>query len=201
MLALHGEAEGLGTDFAFNTKFTRAIVRKGGFTITASDLDGEVTELSCSTLINCAGHGAHESAASVQGYDATRLPPRFMAKGSYCSVSGRSPFTHLVYPVPVSGALGIHATLDIGGALRFGPDIQWVETIEYSLSPDLPEKFSAAVEKYWPGVSDRELLPSYCGIRPKIHGPKVGYADFLIQNEAQHGIAGLINLFGLESPD
>lgn len=148
-------------------------------------------DITCTSLINAAGHGAHDAATGVDGVSPARLPPRFLAKGNYCSVSGKSPFTHLVYPVPVAGALGIHATLDMGGAVRFGPDIQWITGFDYGLPDGLPEKFSAAVESYWPGVRDRTLSPSYCGIRPKVHGPEKSAADFIIQGEAEHGIAGL----------
>jgi L-2-hydroxyglutarate oxidase LhgO len=200
MLALQGEAETLGAGFAFNTSYTHARRQEGVFIIAATGANGEISELTCAALINCSGHGGHDVAMSVQAYQPERLPPRFLAKGNYCSVSGRSPFKHLIYPVPVSGALGIHATLDLAGAVRFGPDIQWIDTLDFSLPPGLPKKFSEAVRKYWPGVLDRELSPSYCGIRPKIHGPEHGFADFLIQDKAQHGIPGLINLFGIESP-
>jgi L-2-hydroxyglutarate oxidase LhgO len=200
MLALQGEAESLGTGFAFNTRFAGARKADGAFIVTAVGADDETTELSCLRLINCAGHGAHAMAMAIAGYDSALLPPRFLAKGSYCSVSGKSPFSHLVYPVPVSGALGIHATLDLAGAVRFGPDIQWVDELDYTLPAGLPEKFVAAIETYWPGVRGRALAPSYCGIRPKIHGPESGFADFNIQFEAEHGVAGLVNLFGIESP-
>jgi L-2-hydroxyglutarate oxidase LhgO len=200
MLALHGEAEGQGTTFAFNTSFVAARNQGDVFFVTASDKDGDVAELSCRTLINCAGHGAHQVAKCVESYPLEKLPPQYFAKGNYCSLSGRSPFKHLVYPVPVSGALGIHATLDLAGAARFGPDIQWVDKLDHAMPPNLPETFTSAVERYWPAVRDRELTASYCGIRPKIHGPKETFADFEIQRHAEHGLAGLINLFGIESP-
>ncbi len=200
MLALLGEAEALGAGFAFNTNFLSARKLKEAFIITAADNRGEIAELSSTMLINCAGHGAHEVAQSVEGYAATKLPPRYLAKGSYCSVSGKAAFRHLIYPVPVPGALGIHATLDLAGAVRFGPDILWTDALDYSLPEGLPEKFAAAVEAYWPDVRSRTLLPSYCGIRPKLHGPGSGFSDFQIQNESDHEIVGLMNFFGIESP-
>jgi len=200
MLALQGDAEALGAGFAFNTRFISARKQDGFFIISASGTDGESTELSSTILVNCAGHGAHDVARSIENYAAPRLPPKHMAKGNYCSVSGKPPFRHLIYPVPVSGALGIHATLDLANAVRFGPDIQWIDTFDYSLPAGLPEKFTSAIEAYWPGVRDRALLPSYCGIRPKIHGRESGFADFQIQGEREHEIAGLVNLFGIESP-
>ncbi len=200
MLALQGEAESRGASFAFNTSFASARRRDGLFHVTARGSDGEAVDITCTSLINAAGHGAHVAATAVEGVSKAQLPPRFLAKGNYCSVSGKSPFTHLVYPVPVAGALGIHATLDMGGAVRFGPDIQWIKDFDYGLPDGLPEKFATAVESYWPGVRARTLSPSYCGIRPKVHGPEKSAADFIIQGEAEHGIAGLVNLFGMESP-
>lgn len=200
MLALQGDAEECGAGFAFNTAFSAAKKSDGVFIITATDSGGETIEITSRLLINCAGHGAHAVAQSIDGLTADRLPPSFMAKGSYCSVSGKSPFTHLIYPVPVSGALGIHATLDLSGAVRFGPDIEWIGNMDYGLSSNLPQKFSAAIENYWPGVRQHTLTPSYCGIRPKIHGPQSGFADFCIQDQESHGIGGLVNLFGIESP-
>jgi L-2-hydroxyglutarate oxidase LhgO len=200
MLALQGDAEAHGASFAFRTECVSAKPQDGAFIVTARSEDGEETRIVSRRFINCAGHGAHAVASSVEGFNSALLPPKHFAKGSYCSLSGRAPFSHLVYPVPVPGALGIHATLDLAGAVRFGPDITWVETLDYSLSPQLPHMFAAAVSSYWPGVEAARLEPSYCGIRPKIHGPDKGSADFLIQHEAAHGIAGLVNLFGIESP-
>lgn len=200
MLSLQGEAEANGASFAFRSRFMTAARRNGVFVVQARSDNGEMAEVSCSRLVNCAGHGAHAVARAVEGIDTAMLPPRFLAKGSYCSVSGRAPFRHLVYPVPVSGALGIHATLDQAGAVRFGPDIEWVDSLDYSLQPDIAARFQKAVAAYWPGVLGRTLEPGYCGIRPKIHGPDTAFADFVVQTRAQHGIPGLINLFGIESP-
>ncbi len=200
MLALQGEAEAHGAMFAFNTAFQQARKLDGVFIVNASGRSGETSELTSRALVNCAGHGAHDVAAKVKGYPLEKRPPRYLAKGSYCGVSGISPFKHLIYPVPVPGALGIHATLDLAGAVRLGPDIQWLDEFDYSMPPGLPEKFIAAVQAYWPGVRDRALTPSYCGIRPKIHGPHESFADFEIQQRGAHGVAGLINLFGVESP-
>jgi L-2-hydroxyglutarate oxidase LhgO len=200
MLALQGEAEALSTSFAFNTTFVDAEKQDENFIIMASGANGEKADITCKNLVNCAGHNAHDIARNILGYPVAKLPPRYLAKGSYCSLSGRSPFTHLIYPVPVSGALGIHATLDLKGTVRFGPDIKWIDELDYSMPFGLPEKFSSAVEPYWPEVRSRELTPSYCGIRPKIHGPQEGFADFGVQQYKEHGMRGLINLFGIESP-
>ena len=200
MLSLLGEAESSGASFAFNTHFEGAARDAGGFSVSATSEGGEITTLTCRQIYNCAGHGAHDVARRVAGFPVDELPPRFLAKGSYCSVSGKNRFKHLIYPVPVSGALGIHATFDMSGSLRLGPDMTWVDAVDYSLPGGLPEKFSAAVQPYWPGVRDRELSPSYCGIRPKIHGPESSFADFQIQTADAHGISGLFNFFGIESP-
>ncbi|MBG1233485.1 NAD(P)/FAD-dependent oxidoreductase [Aestuariivirga litoralis] len=200
MLSLQGEAEAHGASIAFNTSFKGAARQDGNFVVTAQGADGEITELICASIFNCAGHGAHEAAAAIAGYDARHLPPKFFARGNYCSLSGSSPFKHLIYPVPVSGALGIHATLDLAGAVRFGPNIQWIDTLDYTLQDGLPEIFTEAIATYWPGVRSRTLSPSYCGVRPKTHGPDKSFADFSIQRDAHHGVPGLVNLFGIESP-
>jgi L-2-hydroxyglutarate oxidase LhgO len=200
MLAVQSDAESHGAIFAFNTRFIRAEKVNGTFIVTTTGVNGESTDVLCRSLINCAGHGAHDVAMSIQGYAAAKLPPRYLAKGSYCSLSGKAPFRHLIYPVPVAGALGIHATLDTTGAVRFGPDIHWVDLMDYSIAAGTAETFVTAVQTYWPGVRSRTLSPSYCGIRPKIHGPDKSFADFQIQHESDHGLAGLTNLFGIESP-
>jgi L-2-hydroxyglutarate oxidase LhgO len=200
MLSLQSEAEGAGCDFAFQCRFVEAEAKDREFLVRTRGAAGEVAEVSCRMLINCAGHGAHEVARAIGGYPVETMPPRYLAKGNYCGVSGSPPFRHLVYPVPVAGALGVHATLDQAGAVRFGPDIEWIDKLDYSLSPDLAPRFAKAIRAYWPGVDSRELLPSYCGIRPKIHGPEAAFADFCIQGKQQHGIHGLMCLFGIESP-
>jgi L-2-hydroxyglutarate oxidase LhgO len=157
-------------------------------------------ELACSNLINAAGHGAHAVAARVEGVPSSAIPPRYLAKGNYCAVSGRSPFQSLVYPLPVPGALGAHVTLDMQGSVRLGPDIEWVDNLDYAVSEDIAEHFAESCRRYWPGVVDRELTPSYCGIRPKIHGPNESAADFWIDVRHGDGAPGLVNLFGIESP-
>ncbi len=200
ILALLASAEDYGTTLALQTSFVSAQIRDGLFDVSMQGAGGEASRLICRTLINSSGHGAHAVAAAIAGFSVDLLPKRFLAKGSYCSLSGKAPFKHLVYPVPVAGALGIHATLDMSGAVRFGPDIQWVDRLDYSLPEGLPEKFAGAIQSYWPAVGARSLSPSYCGIRPKIHAPNESIADFSIQFENHHGMAGLVNLFGIESP-
>jgi L-2-hydroxyglutarate oxidase LhgO len=200
MSSLEAQASAMSAKFAYYSHFISAQKDGEGFILVAGDKSGEHSELKCSLIFNCAGHGAHDVALAVSDFPADKLPPRYLAKGSYCSVPGKNPFQHLIYPVPVSGALGIHATLGLNGSVQLGPDIQWTDAIDYTLPEDLPEKFTDAVARYWPGVKERAIVPSYCGIRPKIHGPEASFADFIIQEDRDHGISGLVNLFGIESP-
>src|SRR5678816_760505 len=125
---------------------------------------------------------------------------RYYAKGNYYSLAGRPPFSRLVYPVPEPGGLGVHVTLDLAGQARFGPDVEWVERIEYDVDPRRADQFYAAIRRYWPGLPDGALAPGYAGIRPKISGPGEPAADFVIQGPQEHGVPGLVNLFGIESP-
>jgi L-2-hydroxyglutarate oxidase LhgO len=162
--------------------------------------DGSCLDLVCRNLVNCAGHGAHSVAQLIAGFDKRHLPPRYLAKGSYCSVIGKSPFARLIYPIPVSGALGVHLTLDLAGHARLGPDIEWVDELEYSMRPGIEDDFARACQPFWPGVTSHRLVSDYCGVRPKLHGSQANFADFEVQGSTVHGVDGLINLFGIESP-
>ena len=200
MLSLQGALESARGAIALNTKFVGArLAGANRIDISAGSAD-DVMELSCRNLVNAAGHGAHAVATAFADYPVADLPPRFLAKGSYYSVSGRSPFRRLIYPVPVPGALGTHVTPDVQGAVRLGPNITWVDQLEYSVPQDIGPAFAASCRKFWPGVDSRTLTPSYCGVRPKIHGPGKGPADFRIDGPLRHGVPGLVNLFGIESP-
>jgi len=128
------------------------------------------------------------------------VPTIYYAKGNYFTLSGRSPFSRLIYPVPVPGGLGVHLTIDLGGQARFGPDVEWIDDIDYTVDPARADSFYAAVRSYWPALKDGALQPGYAGVRPKIERPGGSTTDFLIQTEKDHGVAGLINLFGIESP-
>jgi L-2-hydroxyglutarate oxidase LhgO len=128
------------------------------------------------------------------------VPRAYLAKGSYYGLAGRSPFAHLIYPVPVPGGLGTHVTLDLAGRARFGPDVEWVETRDYRVDPARADSFYAAIRRYWPDLPDGALQPDYAGIRPKIAAPGAPAADFVIEGPRDHGVAGLVNLFGIESP-
>jgi L-2-hydroxyglutarate oxidase LhgO len=201
MLALQGDAEAHGAQCVLRTRVEKAAPRSGGFDVHTDDMAGSAgISLSCRNLLNCAGLGAQEVATNIEGYPRHRIPPRFLAKGNYASVSGATPFSRLIYPVPVKGGLGIHLTLDFSGGMRLGPDLHWIDKIDYTPDQSVAEQFYALVSSYWPGVMSRELRCNYCGIRPKISGPGDANADFLVEGPAEHGIAGLVNFFGIESP-
>ena len=156
--------------------------------------------LAARCLINAAGLGAQALARSLVGMPAEKVPPLHLAKGNYFTLSGRSPFAHLIYPMPQEGGLGVHLTLDLAGGARFGPDVEWIDAIHYPVDPGRGVAFYAAIRRYWPGLADGALQPGYSGIRPKIERPGGSHTDFMIQSAADHGIDGLVNLFGIESP-
>ena len=160
----------------------------------------EAMDLDCEVLVNAVGLHAPDLARSIAGIPADTIPRAYFCKGSYYSLAGRAPFSRLIYPVPEKAGLGVHLTLDLGGQARFGPDVQWVETEEYDVDIRRADGFYAAIRRYWPGLPDGALAPGYAGIRPKISGPLDPAADFVISGPAAHGIGGLVNLFGIESP-
>jgi len=198
MLALRGEAEDAGTAFAFHTPLLGGKVDAGRIQL---DAGGETPmSLACRLLVNAAGLSASAVARSIDGMPIDLIPPAYLAKGNYFSCSARAPFSHLIYPVPEPGGLGVHLTLDMAGQARFGPDVEWVDRIDYAVDPARAERFYPAIRRYWPALPDGALMPSYSGMRPKIVPPAVAVQDFLIQGSRDHGIDGLINLFGIESP-
>ena len=198
MLALRGEAEDAGAAFAFHTPLLAARARDDRIEV---DAGGDAPmSLECRLLINAAGLGAPAVARSIDGMPIDLIPPAYLAKGNYFSCSARAPFSHLIYPVPEPGGLGVHLTLDMAGQARFGPDVEWVDRIDYAVDPARAERFYPAIRRYWPTLPDGALMPSYSGMRPKIVPPAVAVQDFLIQGPRDHGIGGLINLFGIESP-
>jgi L-2-hydroxyglutarate oxidase LhgO len=161
--------------------------------------DGPMT-LSAQRVFNCAGLSAQAVARNFQGIRREAIPPLRLAKGSYFGLAGPAPFSRLVYPVPVEGGLGVHLTLDLGGQARFGPDVEWVDREAYDVDPRRAASFYAEVRKYWPGLPDDALQPAYAGIRPRLSGTGEAAPDFLIQRENAHGVPGLVNCFGIESP-
>ncbi len=198
MLALRGEAEDAGAAFAFHTPFLGGRANAGRIQL---DAGGDAPmSLQCRLLVNAAGLGAFAVARSIDGMPIDMIPRAYLAKGNYFSCSARAPFSHLIYPVPEPGGLGVHLTLDMAGQARFGPDVEWVDRIDYAVDPARAERFYPAIRRYWPALPDGALMPSYSGMRPKIVPPAVAVQDFLIQGPRDHGIGGLINLFGIESP-
>jgi L-2-hydroxyglutarate oxidase LhgO len=198
MLALRGDAEAHGAAFAFHTPLLHAKARAGKIEIEAG---GEAPmTLECDLLINAAGLDAPATARQIEGMPAEKIPQAYLAKGNYFSCSARAPFSRLIYPVPEPGGLGVHLTLDMAGQARFGPDVEWIDAIDYAVDPARAARFYPAIRKYWPTLPDGALMPSYSGIRPKIVPPAVARQDFLMQGPGEHGVAGLINLFGIESP-
>ncbi len=196
MLSLRGDVESHGGMIAFQAQVTHIDAAVGGFHIRMED----GSTLTADHVINAAGLSATAIARKIDAIDPALIPPFFMAKGNYFTLSGRAPFTHLIYPLPEPGGLGTHLTLDMGGQARFGPDVEWVETEDYAVNPARGEGFYAAIRRYWPDLKDGDLQPGYAGIRPKIAPPGAPAPDFVIQGPFVHGIPGLVNLFGIESP-
>jgi L-2-hydroxyglutarate oxidase LhgO len=198
MLSLRGEAESHGAALAFYAPLERGRATDAGFEL---DVGGaEPMSLACDWLINAAGLGATTVARAIDGMPLDLIPPAYLAKGNYFACSARAPFSRLIYPVPEPGGLGVHLTLDLAGQARFGPDVEWVDHIDYAVDPARAARFYPAIRRYWPALPDGALMPSYSGMRPKIVPPAVASQDFLIQGPRDHGVDGLINLFGIESP-
>lgn len=197
MLALQGDLENAGGVVALNSPLDQALCAQSAITLIATD----GTELQAKTVVNAAGLQAPALAQRFAGLAAQCVPSSHYAKGSYFTLSGKAPFTRLIYPVPDAAGLGVHLTLDLGGQAKFGPDVQWVSAADdFLVDAARGETFYAEVRKYWPGLCDGALQAGYAGIRPKIHAPGEAARDFWIQGPADHGVAGLVNLFGIESP-
>lgn len=201
MLALQGDAEAAGALFAFNSTLQGASAHADGIVLRVAGDDGEI-ELETRLLVNCAGLFAPALARAIDGLDQRDIPRAWFAKGNYYSLAGRAPFSHLIYPVPEPGGLGVHLTLDLAGQARFGPDVEWLDedqpgaALDYRVDPARAERFYAAIRAYWPALPDASLQPAYAGIRPKI-APPGGSADFLF---ARHGNRHYLGLYGIESP-
>ena len=198
MLTLQGEAEAAGAMIAFSAPVTRGEVTGSGIVLEVGG--AEPMRLRCQRVVNSAGLSAQTVAAKLAGYPADHSPPLHMCKGNYFTLTGRGPFTHLVYPMPTSASLGLHYTLDLAGQGRFGPDVEWVEDEAYNVDPGRAGMFYEAIRRYWPGLADGALNPAYSGIRAKIVGPEAPAGDFRIDGPQKHGVGGLVNLFGIESP-
>ncbi|MER8950142.1 NAD(P)/FAD-dependent oxidoreductase [Mesorhizobium sp. M0809] len=201
MLALLADAENRGAMLSLNTRIEGGRIETGRIVIETTDTaSGERFAIATPRLVNAAGLGAMVLAGSLGGFNREFLPTLHYAKGSYFSMVGRVPFSRLIYPVPEPGGLGVHLTLDLGGSVRFGPDVEWTDMLDYRVDPARGTRFYEAIRKYWPDLTDGSLQPAYSGIRPKLSGPDEVNSDFLIQDATTHGIPGLVNLFGIESP-
>jgi L-2-hydroxyglutarate oxidase LhgO len=198
MLALRGDLEDAGGAIAVNTPVIGARRKGGRWQVAFGGRDGG--ELAFDALVNCAGLGAQAVARAMPDYPATRVPRLVLGKGNYFTFAGKPAFTRLIYPTPIVGGLGVHVTLDLAGRMRFGPDVEWVEHENYDVDPARAALFYARIRTYWPALPDGSLAPDYAGIRPKLTGPKEPQADFLIDTPAQHGLPGLVQMFGIESP-
>ncbi len=197
MLSLLGDLENAGGMLALKSPMARGECVDGVIVLTAED----GTVLRCRSVVNAAGLGAPALARRFEGLPSSSVPKEYFAKGNYFTLSGRAPFSRLIYPVPEPGGLGVHLTIDLGGQAKFGPDVQWVSSPdELVVHPSRGEGFYAEVRKYWPALPDGALIPGYAGMRPKISGPGEPAADFMIEGPASHGVPGLVNLFGIESP-
>jgi L-2-hydroxyglutarate oxidase LhgO len=200
MLSLQGDAEGCDAQVAFRTRVVSGRVEGGGITLNTLSDDGDELSLEANLVVNAAGHGAIPLARAIDGMPPAHIPRQFFARGCYFSMARKSPFSRLVYPVPVEGGLGVHLTLDMGGAARFGPDVEWIDGVDHTVDPRRADVFYGEIRRYWPALEDGALQPAYAGVRPKISGPGEPAADFWIEGPRDHGVAGLVNLFGIESP-
>jgi L-2-hydroxyglutarate oxidase LhgO len=198
MLGLQGDFEAAGGMLAFNSPLVAAACRADGITL-ATGGEGAM-ELTAGMVVNSAGLHAQELAHKFDGLPPQTVPPSYYCKGNYYSLAGKSPFSRLIYPVPEAAGLGVHLTIDLGGQARFGPDVEWIDKIDYGVDPKRAELFYAAIRNYWPGVPESGLQPGYCGIRPKLGPASAPAADFVVQGPAVHGVQGLVNLYGIESP-
>ena len=198
MLALLGDAQEARAMLALN-----APVMGGEISSTAIAIEvggAAPMRVACRRVVNSAGLHAQTVARTIAGQPADRIPPQYLCKGNYFTLAGRGPFTHLIYPVPGHASLGLHYTLDLAGQARFGPDVEWVEREDYDVDAGRAGQFYQAIREYWPGLADGSLQPAYSGIRPKIHAQGEPVPDFRIDGPAEHGVPGLVNLFGIESP-
>ena len=211
MLALLGDAEAAGAAVAYHARVVAGAVAGaagGAHRLDVVDaVTGDATAIEADLLVNCAGLHATELAERLDGVPSSSVPETRFARGCYFALRGvRSPFSRLVYPVPEDGGLGVHATLDLAGQVRFGPDVEWLpaglraDELSYDVDPRRADVFYEAIRSYWPGLPDGALEADYAGVRPKLSGPGEPNADFLVQDEAQHGVPGLVNTYGIESP-
>ena len=199
MLALQGEAEDHGAMLARCSRVVRGRVIADGFELDVA-AGGETIQIACRELVNAAGLGANAIAGALEGLDPAQVPPLYLAKGNYFALAARCPFSRLIYPIPNEAGLGVHLTIDLGGQGRFGPDVEWIDAIDYDVDASRCDGFYEEIRTYWPGLPDGALHASYAGIRPKLVPAGKAAADFQIDGPGKHRVAGLVNLFGIESP-
>lgn len=198
MLAYQGDAENAGAMTVFKSQIQSGEATAEGIVL---DVGGdEPMTIVCKSVVNCGGLFAQDVARAIRGVPAESIPPQYFAKAHYYTLSGKPPFHRLVYPVASHAHLGVHVTVDLGGQVKFGPDVTWVDGVDYSFDPAREPLFYEAIRKYYPGLRDGQLQPGYTGIRPKVSGPRDPAADFIIRGPTEHGIPGLVNLYGIESP-
>ena len=203
MLSYQGDAEAKGAVIAFNSKVAGGRVGEDGIELevaSTADPDEPPLRLRCRSVVNSAGLHAQAVARTLEGLKPETVPPTYYAKGNYFQLVGAAPFKHLVYPVPEKAGLGVHITIDLGGQARFGPDVEWIEELNYDVDPRRCEGFYAEIRKYWPALPDGALVPGYAGVRPKVGSSGAVGTDFMIHGPEVHGVPGLVNLFGIESP-
>ena len=199
MLAMLGEIEDRGGALALRTPVERLAHEGGQWQATIGG--AEPGTMAFDAVVNAAGFGAPALAARTEGYPAESVPHLRIAKGNYFGCYGKPAFTRLIYPAPrIDGGLGTHLTLDLNGRVRFGPDVEWVDHPDYQVDPRRADAFYGAIRRYWPGLPDGALFPDYAGLRPKLSGPGEPARDFRVEGPAQHGLPGLVQLFGIESP-
>ncbi|MFH1804063.1 MAG: NAD(P)/FAD-dependent oxidoreductase [Pseudomonadota bacterium] len=200
MVSLLGDAENNGASLALHTDVIGATALPGGFAVETIDARGEAMTVTCAELVLATGLHGQTLAHHITGLDPRAIPPQHYAKGSYFTLSGKSPFSTLIYPAPEQAGLGIHLTLDMGGQARFGPDVTWIDQPEYNVDPERRSAFAAAIRRYYPDLDETALQPGYAGIRPKIQAQGEDARDFMISAPADHGLSGLVALYGIESP-
>ena len=199
MLAFLGEAEDAGAMVAFGSRVRGGAAATGGVDLDVAT-DGGAMRLAAGVVVNSAGLAAQAVAGSIAGVPAESIPPCHYARGCYFTLAGRAPFARLIYPTPEPGGLGVHLTLDLGGQARFGPDVEWIDDVDYAVDPARAERFYDAIRDWYPDLADGALQPGYAGVRPKVVAPGAPAGDFVIDGPEEHGIPGLVNLFGIESP-
>ncbi len=198
MLALQGDLETGGGTVVLNAPVEAGEVRNDGMLLSVGG--AEPMRLHARTVINAAGLGAMGLALALKGLPPQHAAPVWFAKGNYFRLTGKAPFSRLIYPIPVAGGLGTHMTLDLAGRARFGPDVEWIDSLNYAVDPRRGDSFYGAIRRYWPDLPDGALAPDYAGVRPKLGPAGSPNLDFRIEGPAQHGVPGLVNLFGIESP-